>query len=343
ETLSVLNNIQDADGLTTAVFAYQWQQSTNGITWVSIPNANGSSFIPGNAQANQMLRVVASYVDDHGTAETFIGSATAPVINVPGAPGGLAFVTPGTSDPAIFVSESALALQTIADVIVDDDPGDTHVFDISDSRFQIVNGHLQLAAGAYLDDADVGLLSFSTTVTDQFSNSGTFPASFVVQNVNERPQGSVVTNASVLENTAGAVIGALSVLDQDLGNVHSIILSDARFEIVGGVLRLRAGVSLNFETESTIALTITATDQAGLSVVSTIMIVVQDVADTTPTILGTAAANILTGTANDDIISGLAGNDVLIGGAGNDVLDGGAGADTMTGGTGNDVYIVDNV
>src|SRR5262249_20987634 len=64
ETLSVLNNIQDADGLTTAVFAYQWQQSTNGITWVSIPNANGSSFIPGNAQANQMLRVVASYVDD---------------------------------------------------------------------------------------------------------------------------------------------------------------------------------------------------------------------------------------------------------------------------------------
>jgi Ca2+-binding RTX toxin-like protein len=336
ETLSVINAITDADGLTTAVFAYQWQQSANGITWTDIPNANGPSFIPGNAQGNQMLRVVASYVDDHGTAETFFGTPTAPVINLPGPPLGLTLDT-------FFVSESALAAQALANVIIDDDPTDTHVFDLSDSRFEIVNGHLQLAAGAYLDDADVGLLSFTTTVTDQDGNFGNFPVSLVVQNVNERPQGSVVTNASVAENAAGAVIGALSVLDHDLGDVHSIVLSDSRFEIVGGVLKLRAGVSLNFEAESTIALTITATDQAGLSVTSTIMVEVQDVADTTPTIVGTAAANTLTGTAGNDVISGLGGNDTLVGGAGNDVLDGGAGADNMSGGTGNDIYIVDNV
>ncbi|HKD28759.1 MAG TPA: peroxidase family protein [Xanthobacteraceae bacterium] len=336
QTLSVLNNIQDADGLTTAVFAYQWQQSANGITWTDIANANGPRFVPGNAQGNQMLRVVASYVDDHGTPETFFGSPTAPVINLPGPPLGLTLDT-------FFVSENALAAQALANVIIDDDPTDTHTFDLSDPRFQIVNGTLQLAAGAYLDDADVGTLSFTTTVTDQAGNFGNFPVSLVVQNVNERPLGSIVGNASVAENAAGAVIGALSVLDQDLGDVHSIVLSDSRFEVVGGVLKLQAGVSLNFETESMIALTITATDQAGLTKISTITIMVQDLADTTPTIVGTAAANTLTGTAGDDVISGLGGNDLLTGNAGNDVLDGGAGADSMSGGAGNDIYIVDNV
>src|SRR5262249_14104985 len=73
ERLTVVNAITDADGLTTAVFTYQWQQSADGITWSDIPGAVETSFVPGNAQGNQMLRVVASYVDDHGTTETFFG------------------------------------------------------------------------------------------------------------------------------------------------------------------------------------------------------------------------------------------------------------------------------
>src|SRR5262249_40416214 len=48
ETLSLINAITDADGLTTAVFSYQWQQSLNGITWTDIANANGTTFVPGN-------------------------------------------------------------------------------------------------------------------------------------------------------------------------------------------------------------------------------------------------------------------------------------------------------
>ncbi len=42
------------------------------------------SFIPGNAQGGQMLRVAVSYLDDQNTAETVISAATAPVVNIPG-------------------------------------------------------------------------------------------------------------------------------------------------------------------------------------------------------------------------------------------------------------------
>src|SRR5262249_8770998 len=206
-------NITDADGLTTALFSYQWQQSLNGTTWTDIANANGTSFVPGNLQGNQMLRVVANYVDDHGTAETFFGSATAPVENIQGPPLGITLDT-------FFVSETVAAAALLANVIVDDDPGDTHTFDISDSRFEIVHDaagdHLRLAPGVSLDDADVGLLSFSVTVTDQFGTSGNFPLSLVVQNVNEAPRAIALGSATVAENAAGAVVGALTVFDQDL-------------------------------------------------------------------------------------------------------------------------------
>ena len=336
ETLTVANLISDADGLTTAVFTYQWQQSVDGLTWTDIPGAVDTTFVPGNAQANLMLRVVASFVDDHGTAETFIGDATAPVENIAGPPLGIAF-------DSFMVFENVASGVPIALVTVDDDPGDTHTFIVSDPRFEIVSGSLRLVAGARLDDSDVGFLPFTVTVTDGDGNSADFPVSLVVLNSNEAPEALALSNATVAENAAGAAIGNLTVFDQDLGDVHSITVSDSRFEVVGGVLKLRAGVSLNFEGEQTIVLTITATDQFGLSKSTTMTIVVQDTSDSATTLNGTAAANILTGTAGDDVIMGLGGNDMLVGTAGNDILNGGAGADSMSGGLGNDIFVVDNI
>src|SRR5262249_3309216 len=309
-------------------------QSLNGTTWVNIDGANGTTFVPGNFQGGQMLRVVASYVDDQGTAETFFGAATSPVENIPGAPLALNLDN-------FFVVENIALGGVIANVIIDDDPGDTHTFDVSDTRFEIVGGQLRLAAGARLDDADLGLLSFSVTVTDQLGNFGTFPIGLVVSNTPEAPNAIFVDANSVTENAAGVSIGNLTVLDPDLGDVQTVSVSDARFEIVGGVLKLRAGVSLNFETDPTITVSITSTDQTGLFKTTPITISVSDVADTASVINGTAAANTLNGTAADDVINGLGGNDTLIGGAGNDTLDGGAGVDNMSGGLGNDLYIVD--
>jgi hypothetical protein len=79
------------------------------------------------------------------------------------------------------------------------------------------------------------------------------------------PTGVGFAQALVTENVAGGVIGAVTVQDADAGDTHTFEVSDARFKVAGGNLKLRNGVSLDFETEPTVALTITATDQSGLS------------------------------------------------------------------------------
>ena len=61
------------------------------------------------------------------------------------------------------------------------------------------------------------------------------------------------------------------------------------------------------------------------------------------TLVGNAAANVLSGLGGNDSLSGGDSSDMLLGGAGNDTLNGGLGADTMAGGADNDTYYVDNL
>ncbi len=86
------------------------------------------------------------------------------------------------------------------------------------------------------------------------------------------------------ENTTGAVvIGTLDVTDPDSDTdpfgQHTITVSDSRFEVVSGELRLKAGQSLDHETEGTIEVTVTATDinGTGLSADKVFTVLVQDV------------------------------------------------------------------
>jgi hypothetical protein len=76
--------ISDADGL--GAFSYQWQRSTDGgSTWTSISGATGSTYILGDADVGNVLRVNVSYTDGHGMAESVTSAQTAavgPVTNV---------------------------------------------------------------------------------------------------------------------------------------------------------------------------------------------------------------------------------------------------------------------
>ncbi len=91
-------------------------------------------------------------------------------------------------------------------------------------------------------------------------------------------------DAVLAENTTTAVtIGALSVTDADSDTEafgqHTFTVSDNRFEVVNGELRLKAGQSLDHETESSIDVTVTATDNnnTGFTRNETFTILVQDV------------------------------------------------------------------
>ncbi len=83
-----LSSIADLNGIpaTPAGFSYQWQRSTNGTTWTSINAANNPTYhvpdAPGITQssfAGQQLRVIVSFVDGLGHAESRTSAATAPI------------------------------------------------------------------------------------------------------------------------------------------------------------------------------------------------------------------------------------------------------------------------
>ncbi|MEN2991902.1 hypothetical protein WG926_26585, partial [Tistrella sp. BH-R2-4] len=97
-------------------------------------------------------------------------------------------------------------------------------------------------------------LVITSMASDGATLAGT--VTITVADVNEMPTAPVVSGTVVAENAAGAVIGRVSASDPDApasGNGQlTYSVDDARFEIVGGVLKLRDGISLDHEAAGTI-------------------------------------------------------------------------------------------
>lgn len=155
-------------------------------------------------------------------------------------------------------------------------------------RFDPNDSYNALAQGA-TDTA-----SFTYTISDgKAGGTATATATITITGVNDAPTAITPSNTTVSENDAAATIGTLTVTDPDLGDTHSFAPSDSRFEVVGGTLKLKSGISLDFETEPSVTLDVTATDQGGLSTTQAITLKVVDVAENTaPTNLSLSATRI---------------------------------------------------
>ncbi|MEN1678277.1 MAG: hypothetical protein AAGJ46_01695 [Planctomycetota bacterium] len=73
-----------------------------------------------------------------------------------------------------------------------------------------------------------------------------------------------LNSATVEENQAGSVIGQLALTGAPSGSAYAFSVSDDRFEIVNDALRLRDGVVLDHEDNSTIHLVVTAEGEGNL-------------------------------------------------------------------------------
>ncbi len=125
------------------------------------------------------------------------------------------------------------------------------------------------SGGTHLDGAIAGLQVFNQAVTSS--------------QVADLLAGANGADAIVDEDTNTAtIIGTLATTDPDDAaeafGQHSYSVSDSRFEISGNQLQLKAGQSLDYETEPTISVTVTATDDNGngLSTSKTFTIQVRD-------------------------------------------------------------------
>lgn len=219
----------------------------------------------------------------------------------------------------------------------DPDAGDSHTFQTSDARFEVDGaGNLKLVAGASLDFESEPSVSVNVTATDGGGLDVAESFTIAVNDVNDVPVDISLSNASVDENEAGASIGTISVVDPDAGDSHLLSVDDSRFEISGNELRLKAGVSLDFESEQTVTVIVTATDLGGLQRSESFVIAVQDISDVL-----SEDGDTLQGSSGDDTITGLGGDDSITGGAGDDEIDAGGGDDTIiwNSGDGNDVIL----
>ena len=202
--------------------------------------------------------------------------------------------------------------------VVDPDAGDTHSWSVDDARFEVSGGVLKLKAGTSLDREGEASVDIKVTVADATGASRAETMSITVSNVNEAPKSISLSSSSVLENVAGAVVGTFGAADPDAGDTHSFELNDARFEVAGRELRLKAGVSLDYEAAQSLSLKVRATDAAGLTVDQNVTVTVVDAIER---------------------YDGTAGNDTMVGGMGADSLVAGGGADRVLGGGGDDIIV----
>ncbi|MBB3976732.1 Ca2+-binding RTX toxin-like protein [Rhizobium azooxidifex] len=186
---------------------------------------------------------------------------------------------------------------------------------------------------------------------------------FGITPVNDAPK--LVATQTLLQiaedaSTASArKVATLSISDPDGGNNKlSLAGSDAKlFEIKNGALWLKKGISLDYETNRSLDVTVRLDDPSigtKHEAEKSFKVAVTDVMETRhgtsgndrlagalgkDALYGKDGNDVLDGKGGNDILSGGAGDDRLIGGTGNDRLTGGTGVDTLTGGSGRDTFV----
>ncbi|MBO9399149.1 hypothetical protein J7400_20940, partial [Shimia sp. R9_2] len=96
---------------------------------------------------------------------------------------------------------------------------------------------------------------------------------------NDAVTGLTLETQTVAENARGAVVGQLTVADQDVADTHSYTVSDDRFEVVDGALKLKDGIALDHEAAAQVDVEVTVTDAAGSAHTESFAISVTDQAD----------------------------------------------------------------
>lgn len=136
---------------------------------------------------------------------------------------------------------------------------------------------------------------------------------------NTAPTNITLAGNTIAENSAGALIGNLTVTDAQ-GGIMTYVVSNSSFEVVNinnvNHLRLKAGQSLNYETTPTVSLNITATDSGRLSYTKAFIINVTNVneAPTTVTLQNQVASiNENSSTASHVLVATIAVTDDALG------------------------------
>jgi Ca2+-binding RTX toxin-like protein len=314
QTLTASNTLADADGLGT--IGYQWQVSANGANgWSDISNATESTYTLSASEDGKYVRVVASYSDGNGTAESVASDAI-----------GLGVILTGTANADTLTG-------TAGNEILIGGPGIDSMNGRDASDLYIINAASEHPAA---EIADLG-----TTGTDEVRFTATTAGTLTLYAgdtgieqvvIGTGMEATAITTATtVLNINAAAVANGLALI----GNAGANSLTGTAFNdrIDGGAgadfMLGGAGNDTYIVDNASDAVTESSanggTDLVIASASYTLPTNVENL-----TLTDTAAIN---GTGN--ILA-----NTIIGNSARNVIDGKAGVDQLDGGDGSDLYMI---
>jgi len=206
------STLADNDGLGT--LHYDWQRDS-GSGFVSIGAADQATYTLGDVDVGNHIRVVVSYTDGGGTAQSVTSSNTTNIAGVNDPHTGGASVTGTATENQVLT-----AVSTLADV---DGLGTLHYTWQRDVGSGFVNTGAADQATYTLGDADVGgLVRVVISYTDGqgFSESATSAATAAIAGVNDAPTGGAAITGTATENQV-LTANTSTLADVDgLGTLH---------------------------------------------------------------------------------------------------------------------------
>jgi hypothetical protein len=145
----------------------------------------------------------------------------------------------------------------------DPDKNEVLRYSLSDNRFDVVDGKLVLKAGIALDFESQAAIPLSITAADKGGLTTSRDFNIQVIDVNEAPGHINFDEFKTYSQVSGANVGLISVSDPDFGDMASVTVSDDRFEIISGLLKLRNELSFNNIDDTIYQITIKAMDLSG--------------------------------------------------------------------------------
>jgi len=158
--------------------------------------------------------------------------------------------------------------------VTDEDSGETFTYSVNDDRFEIVDGVLRLKSDQSVNLSDDSNIDLVITVTDSQGAEYQETVTIFVGGIR-------LDNYNLDENSDGSIVGKIVEVKglDTTGVTYALSGEDARyFELLSdGTLKLRDGIELDYERDDDYQVFITATNENGESLRSTINISVNDI------------------------------------------------------------------
>ena len=205
----------------------------------------------------------------------------------------------------VLTTEDGVLVATLS--TTDPDAGDSHTYAITNDPsgfFEVVGNEVRVASNADIDFEANPSHDITIETTDSAGNTYTEVVTITVNDlIDENPTDITLAGGVVDENAAaGTTVATLSTVDADASDSHTYAISNdpsGFFEVVGNEVRVAAGATIDFETDTSHNITVETTDAAGNTYSEVVTVTVNDVNEAP-----TDIAMLKGGDVNENVVAG---------------------------------------